>query len=130
MQERHTLERRIVIPERRTTALTAMLLIAAVGVAVVSVRAHSAVIENLRVRQITVVDQKGVERVWIGAPVPDPLRQGVHGRRIAPVSGVIVIDAKGNERAAWSPQTPPIDSLQRRCFSALIVNGGRKLPFW
>jgi hypothetical protein len=30
----------------------------------------------LRVRQIVIVDEKGTERVWIGAPVPDPIIKG------------------------------------------------------
>jgi len=35
--------------------------------------------DTLRVRQIVVVDDKGTERVWIGAPVPDPIFK-VNGR--------------------------------------------------
>jgi hypothetical protein len=55
----------------------------------------------LRVRQIVIVDEKGTERVWIGAPVPDPIIQGQRQKRQGPVSGVIVLDAKGNERGGY-----------------------------
>jgi hypothetical protein len=55
----------------------------------------------LRVRQIIIVDEKGTERVWIGAPVPDPIVQGQRQKRSGPVSGIILLDAKGNERSGY-----------------------------
>jgi hypothetical protein len=55
----------------------------------------------LRVRQIVIVDEKGTERVWIGAPVPDPIIQGQRQKRSGPVSGIILLDAKGNERGGY-----------------------------
>jgi len=55
----------------------------------------------LRVRQIVIVDEKGTERVWIGAPVPDPIVQGQRQKRSGPVSGIILLDATGNERAGY-----------------------------
>jgi hypothetical protein len=57
--------------------------------------------DTLRVRQIVIVDEKGTERVWIGAPVPDPIVQEQRGKRSGPVSGIILLDAKGNERAGY-----------------------------
>jgi hypothetical protein len=57
--------------------------------------------EVLRVRQVVIVDDKGTERVWIGAPVPDPIVQGQRQKRSGPVSGVILLDAKGNERGGY-----------------------------
>ena len=55
----------------------------------------------LRVRQIVIVDEKGTERVWIGAPVPDPIVQGQRQKRSGPISGIILLDAKGNERSGY-----------------------------
>src|SRR5262245_11013385 len=55
----------------------------------------------LRVREVVIVDEKGTERVWIGAPVPDPIVQGQRQKRAGPVSGVILLDAKGNERGGY-----------------------------
>ena len=57
--------------------------------------------DMLRVRQIVIVDEKGTERVWIGAPVPDPIIQGQRQKRSGPVSGIILLDAKGNERGGY-----------------------------
>jgi hypothetical protein len=56
--------------------------------------------DTLRVRQIVVVDDKGTERVGIGAPVLDPI-QGQRQKRQGPVSGIVVLDAKGNERGGY-----------------------------
>jgi hypothetical protein len=53
--------------------------------------------ETIRVRRIVIVDDKGTERVWIGAPVPDPIVQGQRQKRSGPVSGIILLDVKGNE---------------------------------
>ena len=55
----------------------------------------------LRVHQIVILDEKGTERVWIGAPVPDPIVQGQRQKRAGPVSGIILLDAKGNERGEY-----------------------------
>jgi hypothetical protein len=57
--------------------------------------------DTLRVRQIVIVDEKGTERVWIGAPVPDPIIQGQRQKRQGPVSGIVLLDAKGNERGGY-----------------------------
>jgi hypothetical protein len=51
----------------------------------------------LRFRHIVIVDEKGTERLWIGAPVPDPIIQGQRQKRSGPVSRIILLDAKGNE---------------------------------
>jgi hypothetical protein len=58
---------RLAALERRVRALTVTLVVAVAALAVVTLRAQSGVTDNLRVRQITVVDAKGTERVWIGA---------------------------------------------------------------
>src|SRR5262245_66010477 len=39
--------------------------------------------------------------MWIGAPVPDPIVQGKRLKRSGPISGVILLDAKGNERSSY-----------------------------
>ena len=51
----------------------------------------------IRVRGVVVVDEQGRERIFIGAPVPDPKE----GRRIAPSTGLAINDTAGVERAAW-----------------------------
>lgn len=63
---------------------------------------HSSDQENiLRVRGIVVVDENGTERVWIGAPVPEPLILGKRFPRGGKMSGIILFDEEGNERSGY-----------------------------
>ena len=57
--------------------------------------------ENLRVRSLTVIDEHGVERVVIGAPVPDPVLGGSRRPRVAEMSGIILNGPDGNERGGY-----------------------------
>jgi len=93
--------RRIEILEHRVRALMMTLMALAATWYVVTLHAQSAVPDNLRVRNITVVDAKGTERIWIGAPVSDPINQGRRVPRNGAVSGMIVLDANGNERGGF-----------------------------
>lgn len=63
----------------------------------------SIITENsvLRVRGLIVVDQNGKERVQIGAPLPDPLLQGKRYKRNGSISGILLMDAEGNERSGY-----------------------------
>ena len=49
-------------------------------------------------RGLVVEDVNQRERVRLGAPLPDPMIHGVRYKRSGPVSGLIISDAKGNER--------------------------------
>ena len=106
--------------ERRVRALVVMLILTVAACSVITLRAQSNATDNLRVRRITVVDAKGTERVWIGAPVPDPINQGRRVPRNGAVSGMIVLDAKGNERGGFVTSDPGggvfigLDSEQRQ----------------
>jgi hypothetical protein len=55
----------------------------------------------LRVRGLSVVDANGIERVSIGAPLPDPPIFGKRIDRGSPVSGIILMDADGTERSGY-----------------------------
>jgi len=72
-----------------------------------SVRAEQVVREQvkpdsiLRVRGLVVVDERGTERVSIGAPAPDPLILGKRVSRGDSFAGVLVFDAEGNERGGY-----------------------------
>jgi hypothetical protein len=59
------------------------------------------VIDNLRVRLITVLDEKGTERMYIGSPVPGPMTNGKRVPRVSPATGIIINDLAGNERSGW-----------------------------
>jgi hypothetical protein len=61
----------------------------------------------LRVRGLIIVDEKGRERVQIGAPLPDPLLQGKRYKRSGAVSGILLMDAEGNERSGYFTSDEP-----------------------
>jgi hypothetical protein len=50
--------------------------------------------ENLIVKRLAVVDQKGTERVVISAPLPEPMINGKRGKRDDPVSGILMFRSK------------------------------------
>jgi WD40 repeat protein len=55
----------------------------------------------LRVRGLVVVDGSGTERVWIGAPLPDPPILGKRVARGGTAHGILLFDAEGNERSGY-----------------------------
>src|SRR5207247_10110957 len=73
-------------------------LAAALAVGGLTVRSLAAVTGQapsvLRVRGLVVVDSAGRDRIFLGAPVPDPRE----GKRISPSVGLTVNDSAGNER--------------------------------
>ncbi|HKW17562.1 MAG TPA: hypothetical protein VJO35_08655 [Terriglobales bacterium] len=76
-------------------------------------------------RRLAVVDDKGVERVVISAPVPEPIINGVHGKRDTPMSGILIYDPKGNERGGYGTSDAPdlsalltLDSEDNQVFTA------------
>lgn len=56
----------------------------------------------LHLRGLVIEDQNGRERARLGAPLPDPMIHGVRRKRVAPVSGLLVSDASGNERGGFT----------------------------
>lgn len=65
---------------------------------------HAAPADNnsiLRVRGIVVTDENGIDRVWIGAPLPNPPLFGKRYKRSVSVSGILMFDADGNERSGY-----------------------------
>jgi len=52
----------------------------------------------VRARGIIITDEKGTERINIGAPVPDPPGAG---ERVQEATGMIIHDANGKERFGW-----------------------------
>lgn len=61
----------------------------------------------LRVRGLIVVDEKGKERVQIGAPLPDPLLLGKRYKRNGSISGILLMDGEGNERSGYFTSDEP-----------------------
>ena len=88
------------ILERQLKTLGCFLLLAVISLTIRSLMAQTPANGVLRVRQTTVVDEKGTERIWMGAPVPAPTVDGKRVKRSGPVSGIILLDAKGTNAVA------------------------------
>lgn len=54
--------------------------------------------ERIVTRRIDLVGEDGVVRLTLGAPLPNPVVDGVEYRRDRPVNGLMIRDADGNER--------------------------------
>jgi len=94
--------------------------------------------EVLRVRGLVVVDEKGVERVRIGAPLPDPMMFGRRISRGGSVFGILLSDANGMERSGYVTDNDygnvffTLDSTTRGQHVLFISdpNGGATLRMW
>ena len=51
----------------------------------------------LRVRNLEILDDSGIARMRLGAPVPDPANGGKTSPRKSPLNGIQINDAKGDE---------------------------------
>jgi hypothetical protein len=57
--------------------------------------------DSLVLRRLDIIDQHGVSRVILAAPVPEPMVLGKQHHRDGPASGVIIADATGTERGGY-----------------------------
>jgi hypothetical protein len=60
--------------------------------------------QKLRVRELTVVDERGTDRVIIGSPLPHPTFMGKRqsrGSQKVGISGILIADATGTERGGY-----------------------------
>lgn len=73
--------------------------------------------ERLVTRRIDLVDEQGVVRVTLAAPLPNPVVDGIEYRRDRPVHGLMLRDAEGNERGG-------IAFLDQLNWPALILDHG------
>lgn len=79
----------------------------------------------LRVRGLIVEDSTGVERVRLGAPLPDPMGpNGTRQKRQGPISGLIIADAKGIERGGYVT-----DDQHGEAFFSLDSQKGQEVLF-
>jgi hypothetical protein len=63
--------------------------------------------QELTLRRLTIVDEKGVQRVVIAAPAPDPIVQGKREKRQGEIAGILIYDKDGNERAGYATANDP-----------------------
>ena len=106
-----SLEQRISRLENRNKALACLLVVILGWVAAMfwwSLPSASVVHANsdkagttLRVRQLIVVDERGIERVRIGAPLPDPVIEGKRSKRDDSIAGILIYDRDGDERGGY-----------------------------
>ena len=138
------LSRRVALLEARMTrtrgaavALSVVCFFAGTGASLFT-RMVSAQTQNQRltVRELTVVDDKGVPRVRLGAPLPDPMVLGKQVPRQGVVSGVMLYDADGDERGGYVTEAHgdvflTLDAKQSQ--QAVFVanrDGGANLSVW
>jgi len=98
--------------------------------------ARAAQPENLTVKRLAVVDEKGTERVVISAPLPEPMINGKRGKRDSSVSGMLIYDPKGNERGGYVTSDGgdlaallTLDSENDQVFTA-YANAGSGATVW
>lgn len=109
------LSKQAMMPERRICSMHSKLILALAFVAgltggmvspyLLQTSAHAQVQPDkdgiLRVRGVIVEDENKIERVRLGAPLPDPMIHGVRYKRNAAISGLLISDAEGNERGGY-----------------------------
>jgi hypothetical protein len=93
--------------------------------------------EILTVRGLVVVDERGVERVRLGAPLPDPITGGKRVPRKGVVSGILIFDADGDERGGYVTSDASGDAFltldAKNVQQALFLanrDGGANLSVW
>ena len=87
-----TLERRV-----RMLAVSSLVLLLTVVFAVLPSARSSTPETHLRIRSLAVVDEHGVDRILIAAPLPNPVSGGKESQRRSKSHGIQLNDAKGNE---------------------------------
>lgn len=99
------LERRVTVLTRVTVGMSLAGLIG--GMTAFVAPPNSSAITSLPkdsvlvLRALSIVDVRGVERVRIAAPLPDPIMLGRRYERGDPVSGILIFDSEGNERGGY-----------------------------
>jgi len=90
----------------------------------------------LTVRGLVIVDEKGVQRVRLGAPLPDPIVNGRSVPRQGMVAGMLIYDAEGDERGGYVTEehgdamlTLDAKGRQQTIFIA-NRDGGANLSVW
>jgi hypothetical protein len=98
------LEQQIQTLRSRATRVERLLVGASVVVVVLLVAGWQSVDspQDIKARSLSIVDAKGVVRVSLGAPVPDPVIEGKVGKRRSPATGIIFSDAAGNEHGGMA----------------------------
>lgn len=74
--------------------------------------------ERLTVRRLDLVDEKGVIRMTLAAPTPEPIVDGIQYRRIFPASGMVSSSGTGtSEAGTWWPSWTAARTSWRRAIT-------------
>jgi hypothetical protein len=93
---------RLKLLERKVWAMSMLLACTLIAFLTVTLKAQPGAPDELRIKKLTIVDDRGTERVILAAPLPDPIVNGERVRRSGAVSGITISDAKGNERGGFA----------------------------
>jgi hypothetical protein len=93
--------------ERRMRAMFLMFIVVAPAVIAANVEAQPSAPDVLRIRQLTIVDEKGTDRLIFGAPLPDQVVNGRRVRRSGAVSGIAGWTQKVTSVPNSRPETDP-----------------------
>ncbi|HET7436707.1 MAG TPA: hypothetical protein VFN10_18505 [Thermoanaerobaculia bacterium] len=124
---------------RRANASIACAALLVIGGITIAAKPTNAIDEDavLRVRGVIITDANGVERVRIGAPLPDPMAFGRRAERLGTLSGILLSDANGTERSGYVTSdelgevffTLDASPRQQALFLA-NAEGGANLSLW
>ena len=81
----------------------------------------------LQLRGLQIVDAHGTTRVRLGAPLPGPIVGGKEMKRVAPISGMAIMDADGDERGGFASADVPGDKSE--VFIGLDTKDGQATLF-
>jgi len=90
----------------------------------------------LEVRELRVMDSRGIERVKIAGNLPDPIIQGKRVPRQGAVAGVLIFDEDGDERGGYvtNQNGDAFLSLDAKSYQQTLFianrNGGANMSVW
>jgi hypothetical protein len=127
---------------RRQKALVAFLglgfaALLAVHVAVPTLaQTQSSTPQTVTLRELHVVDERGIERVRIAGTLPDPIVRGKVVPRQGTVSGILIFDSDGDERGGYvtNQNGDAFLSLDGKDYQQTLFvanrNGGANMSVW
>lgn len=101
----NALAERISALERQIRVLRMLLMTivaCAAFLAILSVARAASQPVSLRLRNLAIVDEHGVTRLLLGAPLPNPISGGKESQRRSGAYGMLIFDSKGNEFGGYT----------------------------
>src|SRR5262245_32016491 len=86
---------------RRLAAVLAFGLVGGIAVSATSLRASAPPPSSMRLTELVIVDDNGVERARLGGNLPEAVIDGQTRSRGDKAAGLLLYDAKGQERGGY-----------------------------